>query len=113
MPETPEEESKMIATLESQLRFANAVQSVDTNDVPPLAAIRDETDDAKQEGTVTLDALRENLDRETQVGMSRRIVRKKAKTAADGNTEAWDLLKLAPSTLGRFIAVPKTSGGGS
>ena len=110
MPRTPEAETEMIETLQAQLRFVQAVQSVDTDGVPPLAAIRDETQAAIQENTVSLETLKDELDKEEQRGFMRRIVRKDAATRPKAVSEdGWDPLEAAPTTRGRFISIPKTA----
>ena len=118
MPKSAVEESRMIATLESQLQFVRAIQSVDTKGIAPLAAIADETAAAKEEETITIDSLKDDLEREEQVGVLRRVVRRKATESiatadknADDIPDAWDPLEAAPSTKGRYICLPGQSSG--
>ena len=108
LPKTAEEEAKMIETLESQLHFVQAVQSVDTTGVEPLRAIRDETKRAEQENEINLDSLKEALDKEETVGFARRIQRKKAAVTVSNEAENWDILEQAPNKVGRYVAL-KTS----
>ncbi|KAI0809352.1 hypothetical protein GGR55DRAFT_171064 [Xylaria sp. FL0064] len=68
LPRTEAEEAQMLATLSSQLHFVRAIQSVDTKDVAPLRAIRDETTDGLREQTIGLAELQDALDSEDVVG---------------------------------------------
>ncbi|KAI0395994.1 hypothetical protein F5Y17DRAFT_456498 [Xylariaceae sp. FL0594] len=71
-PETPEEESEMLATLTSQLRFVRAIRAVDTAGVAPLRAIRDETEAGLKEQTIGLQDLWLALEAEDVIGQARR-----------------------------------------
>ena len=100
-------------TLEAQLDFVKAVQSVDTTDVEPLVAIRDETAAAREEAEITVDSLQAVFDREEQVGRYKRIVTKsdskQNEGAENGASPAekldWDPLSQAASKIGRYIKV--------
>jgi len=70
----------MLATLSSQLHFVRAIQGVDTADVAPLHAIRDETAQGLREQTIGLAGLREALDAEDIVGHARRPRRRRSET---------------------------------
>ena len=65
----------MIADLEDQLHFVRHVQSVDTEGVEPLVAIRDETEEAKRASEITVETLKEEFEREEVVGFARKIRR--------------------------------------
>lgn len=67
----------MLETLESQIHFVKEVQKVDTTGVEPLVAIRDETAEAIQEQTITLDKLKPYLDQEERIGNNGTIRRRK------------------------------------
>lgn len=95
----------MIKTLESQLHFVQAIQSVDTTGVEPLRSIRDETEEAEKENAVTLESMKEELAKEEVVGHSRRIRRRKSLTAETDEASDWDPLALASKKIGRYIVV--------
>ncbi|KAL6855164.1 hypothetical protein ACO1O0_006302 [Amphichorda felina] len=103
LPKSKSDEDAMIATLKSQLRFVRAVQRVDTSGVEPLRAIRDETEQALREGTITLDKLRPLLDEETRVGHYQRP--RRVKTKVKSEAENWDPLATASRRAGRFFVV--------
>ncbi|KAI1438644.1 hypothetical protein GGR50DRAFT_372301 [Xylaria sp. CBS 124048] len=77
-PQSPTEESQLLATLSAQLHFARAVQAVDTTDIQPLRAIRDETSVGLREQTLGLAELRDALAEEDLVGHARRPRRRRA-----------------------------------
>ena len=104
LPETPQEEAKMIETLQSQLHFVRAVRNVDTTGIEPLYVIRDETEEGMQAMRFGLEDLKEELDKEEIVGFARRI-RKKPETAIAQEGETVDILKLAPNKIGRYVVV--------
>lgn len=96
----------MTQGLESQLRFVQAVQNIDTEGVEPLQSIRDETKQAEREGIFTIKSLREEFEKEEVVGKRGRIVRKKNLPDVDeDHIEGWDPLAQAPKKLGRFFVV--------
>ena len=105
LPRSMEEEQEMIKTLESQLHFVQAIQSVDTTGVEPLRSIRDETKEAEKENAVTLESMKEELSKEEVVGHSGRIRRKKSATAETDEASNWDPLALASKKIGRYIVV--------
>ena len=94
----------MIETLESQLHFVRAIQTVDTTGVEPLQSIRDETSHAEDENEINLETLEEELGKEKIVGFARRII-KDDTTIDSSNVETGDPLGQAPKKLGRFIVV--------
>lgn len=93
----------MIATLQSQLQFARAVQRVDTKGVEPLRAIRDETEAAVKEMTIGLKDLEEVLAKETLVGHYQRP--RRAKERIESNAENWDALATASRKAGKYFVV--------
>ena len=93
----------MITTLQSQLSFVRAVQRVDTTGVEPLRAIRDETEAALRENTITLEKMKTLLNEETKVGHYQRPRRVKRKIESDA--ENWDPLATASKKAGRFFVV--------
>lgn len=104
LPTSAEEEAKMIHTLESQLQFVQAIQKIDTTGVEPLQSIRDETLQAEAENEITLESMKEELEKEETVGFSRRIQRKKS-ALVQQNEQKWDPLSLTPNVRGRYIVV--------
>ena len=117
----------MIADLEDQLHFVKHVQSVDTEGVEPLVAIRDETEEAKRSSEVTVERLKGEFEKEKRVGFAGRIRRRKdvkegekevengkrfsyrplrQTQRADGEEkDGWELLSQAPNKQGRFVVV--------
>lgn len=67
----------MLKTLESQIHFVNEVQKIKTVGIEPLVAIRDETEAAVEEQTITLEKLQPYLDQEEKVGTNGTIRRRK------------------------------------
>ena len=95
----------MIKTLESQLHFVRAIQSVDTAGVQPLQSIRDETKEAVKENEITLESLQGELDKEEVIGRSRRIRRRKDLVITRQNNENFDPLAQVSKKIGRYIVV--------
>ena len=96
----------MIADLQSQLKFVQAIQSVDTRGVEPLQSIRDETQEAEREQEVTTASLQEEFDKEEVVGRRGRIKRRKDAPIPDKeDIKGWDPLAQAPKKVGRFFVV--------
>lgn len=93
----------MISTLQSQLQFVRAVQRVDTTDVEPLRAIRDETDEAVRESSIGLGDLKDVLDEEVLVGHYQRPRRVKERVVEEA--ENWNALGTASRTQGRYFVV--------
>ena len=107
LPESEDQEARMIKDLQAQLKFVRAIQEVDTEGVEPLQSIRDETKDAERENEITVTTLREEFDKEEVVGKRGRIRRRRDVPDAARNEQAndWDPLSQAPKKLGRFIVV--------
>ena len=105
LPASQTEETMMLKDLESQLRFVEAIQRVDTRGVEPLASIRDESEEGQQGQEITLQVLRAELEKEVVVGTRKRIRRKAEVKVGKNDAEDWDALACAPSTKGRFIAL--------
>lgn len=100
----------MIKTLQSQLQFVRAVQSVNTEGVEPLTAIRDETAQGLVENTVTLGTLHPALAKETLVGHHKRPKRardQQREASKEGRVreERWDVLGTASRKAGKFFVV--------
>ena len=95
----------MFKDLESQLRFVEAIQRVDTKGVQPLVSISDESEDGEEAEEITLQSLRSELEKEEVVGIRKRIKRKVEVEVEKNEAEDWDALACAPSTKGRFITL--------
>ncbi len=96
----------MISDLQSQLHFVQAIQSVDTEGVEPLVAIRDETEEAEKENEITVETLREELAKEEVVGMRGRIRRRRDLPEVERRDEVEkDLLGQAGKRVGRWVVV--------
>lgn len=104
----------MLRTLESQIHFVRSIQDVDTKDVLPLRAIRDESPEAIEESTIGLESLKNALAKEKVIGRNKRIQRET--TVADENTkpmegDQWDgnALGSATKTAGKYFVVESQS----
>ncbi|KAL2046925.1 hypothetical protein N7G274_000943 [Stereocaulon virgatum] len=107
LPASEVQEAKMIKDLKSQLKFVQAIQQVDTEDVEPLQSIRDETKEAEMENEITVRTLQKDIDKEEVVGRRGRIRRRTDVPAAatDKRMKDWDPLAQAPKKLGRLFVV--------
>lgn len=107
LPNSVAQEEKMIADLQSQLKFVQAIQSVDTTGVEPLRSIRDETKEAETENEITLATLQAEFAKEEVVGMRGRIRRRKNLPALEKKEEVkgWNPLEQASKKVGGFFVV--------
>ena len=106
MPESLEQEARMIKDLQAQLKFVQAIQEVDTEGVEPLQMIRDETDEAAMENTITMDTLKEEFAKEEVVGKRGRIRKKAAEEGQQPESkEKWNPLAHASKTHGPYFVV--------
>ncbi|KAJ9605376.1 hypothetical protein H2200_010033 [Cladophialophora chaetospira] len=76
-PKSQEEEDHMLQDLRDQVHFVKEIQKVDTTDVQPLVAIRDETSEHRQERTITRESLAEFIALEEKKGKNGTIRRRK------------------------------------
>ncbi|TVY46394.1 hypothetical protein LOCC1_G002725 [Lachnellula occidentalis] len=108
MPKSPEEEEKMLRTLDLQLHFVRKMQIVDTEGVEPLQSIRDETTKGREEATIGLEELRDALGKEDIKGRSRRPRRRREVIDTEG-VEDWDVLGTASEKIetpgGKYFVV--------
>lgn len=100
----------MLRTLEAQIHFVKSIQDVDTKDILPLRAIRDESREAIKESTINLDTLKEALAKEQVVGRRRKIQRQTTTTeegASHVESDQWDgnALGSATKTAGKYFVV--------
>lgn len=105
LPETPEEETKMLDTLAAQLHFVGQMQQVDTTGVKPLRAIRDETAAAEREQAITLDTLKEALAQEEIVGKHYKRIQRNPDMVDATEVENWDVLGSAKRKVGNYFVV--------
>ncbi|KAF7196454.1 hypothetical protein HII31_02182 [Pseudocercospora fuligena] len=106
-PKDVEEESKMLATLSSQLHFVRDVQRVNTKDVNPLSSLRDETAQGEKEAELGMDALEGALAKEELRGQHhKRLRRKHEKRQGQAQEQGrWDVLGNASKKTGRYFVV--------
>ncbi|PVI03231.1 hypothetical protein DM02DRAFT_640805 [Periconia macrospinosa] len=106
LPETPEEEAKMLDTLSAQLHFVGEIQQVDTKDVTPLRAIRDETKAAEKEQTITLETLKDAFAQEKVIGKHHKRIQRDTTIPIDASdVEDWDVLGSAERKVGKYFVV--------
>jgi Asp-tRNA(Asn)/Glu-tRNA(Gln) amidotransferase C subunit len=112
-PPSPAAEASMIATLESQLHFVRAIQQVDTTGVEPLRSIRDETAAGVAEATISVERLKEALEKEETWGHCRRPRRRRDLPVDTAGSEDWDALGTASQKVGRYFVVKSGKGVGA
>lgn len=107
LPTSAAQEERMIADLQSQLKFVQAIQSVDTTGVKPLQSIRDETKEAEWKNEITVATLQADFDKEETVGKRGRIRRKPdvPEPQMIEETENWNPLEQASRKVGKFFVV--------
>jgi Asp-tRNA(Asn)/Glu-tRNA(Gln) amidotransferase C subunit len=104
-PETPEAEQKMLDTLDAQLHFVGKIQEVDTSGVEPLRAIRDESEAAEQEQTITVETLAGALEKEKIVGSHYKRIQRDTTPIDASDVENWDVLGSAERKAGKYFVV--------
>lgn len=105
LPETSEQEQKMLDTLAAQLHFVGEIQRVDTTNVKPLRAIRDETQAAEEEQTIGLGILKEALAKEDTIGKWHRRIQRGMHPVDAKDVEDWDVLGSAEKKSGKYFVV--------
>ncbi len=100
----------MLNTLSAQLHFVRQIQAVDTRDIEPLRAIRDETAEADADREIGLDSegIRELLQQEEVVGKHFKRIRRRNeedKNVRDRPCEGWNPLEAAKKRRGRYFVV--------
>lgn len=99
----------MLRTLEAQIHFVKSIQDVDTKDIKPLRAIRDESREAIRDSTIGLETLKEALAKEQVVGRRKKIQRQVTEDADASHVESdqWDgnALGSATRTAGKYFVV--------
>jgi Asp-tRNA(Asn)/Glu-tRNA(Gln) amidotransferase C subunit len=109
LPESAEEETKMLETLSAQLHFVGEIQQVDTSGVEPLRAIRDETEAAVRSQTITLDTLKEAFAQEEVIGKHYKRVKRTTDRVDAKEVEDWDVLGNAERKVGKYFVVENES----
>ncbi|KAI0013284.1 hypothetical protein F4779DRAFT_444885 [Xylariaceae sp. FL0662B] len=106
-PVSPTDMLRVLRTLRAQLNFVQAIREVDTTDVEPLRAIRDETEQGVREQTIGLEQLKDALAREDVTGHARCPKRRpeEEKEGQSNDAEDWDPLDGAGETAGRYFVV--------
>jgi len=116
-PSSPEQEARMLRDLHAQLHFVRQIQSVDTEGVEPLRALRDENlfrindelgmKGRKLGGEIGLTEMKEALAAEEVVGKyHKRIRRRKGVVDEEARrAEDWDILGQAGKRVGRYFVV--------
>jgi hypothetical protein len=101
----------MLKTLESQIHFVREIQRVDAKDVPPLRAIRDESQEAIKETTIGLQQLKDALAKEKVVGRRNKIQRVETKNETTPDSDQWDgnALGAATKSIGKYFVVQNRS----
>lgn len=105
LPKSPEEEEKMLSTLSAQLHFVGEIQQVDTEGVKPLRAIRDETETAEKEQTITLETLKDALAQEKVIGKHHKRIQRDTTPVDASDVEDWDVLGAAERKAGKYFVV--------
>ena len=95
----------MLDTLAAQLHFVGKIQEVDTTDVEPLRAIRDETAEAEEEQTITVTTLLDALKSEKVIGTHHKRVQRDTTPVDAKDVEDWDVLGSAERKAGKFFVV--------
>lgn len=95
----------MLDTLAAQLHFVGKIQEVDTTGVTPLRAIRDETNLAEEEQTITLETLKEALGKEEIIGQHHKRIQRDTTPIDARDVENWDLLGSAERKSGKYFIV--------
>ncbi|KAH8730608.1 hypothetical protein GQ44DRAFT_575763, partial [Phaeosphaeriaceae sp. PMI808] len=104
-PQTPEEENRMLKTLAAQLHFVGKIQEVDTTNIEPLRAIRDETTMTEKEQTISIKSLSDALKKENTVGTYYKRIQRDITPVDDKKAEQWDVLGSAERKAGKYFVV--------
>jgi Asp-tRNA(Asn)/Glu-tRNA(Gln) amidotransferase C subunit len=108
-PRDAAEEDEMMQTLAAQLHFVKKIQSVDTDGVEPMRAIRDETAAAEEESEITPEKLAAAFENEEVLGkVYKRIRRKRAVVVDHQRPENWNPLEKVSRSVGKYFVVDKT-----
>jgi Asp-tRNA(Asn)/Glu-tRNA(Gln) amidotransferase C subunit len=103
LPTTAGEKQGMLDMLNSQLHFVRQIQEVDTSGVKPLQGIRDESAEATIETKITLESIKNELDREEAYTRYNRI--RRAKDTETPTESDWNVLGQTKRRVGRYFVV--------
>lgn len=95
----------MVDTLADQLHFVGKIQEVDTTNVEPLRAIRDETEEALNEQVISVESLQEALSKEKIIGKFHKRIQRESTVVDAKDVENWDVLGSAEKRVGNFFVV--------
>lgn len=95
----------MLDTLTAQLHFVGKIQEMDTTGVEPLRAIRDETQAAEAEQTITLETLAAALKKERVIGVHYKRIQRDTTPVDAKEVEDWDVLSFAERKAGKYFVV--------
>jgi len=97
--------SSALNTIETQLAFVRHIQSVDTANVEPLRAIRDETEAALRARTIGTGKLMSVLEQEHAFGFRNRPKRGQPSRQAVDDQKQWNPLATASRKEGKYFVV--------
>ncbi|KAL9620616.1 MAG: hypothetical protein Q9160_004870 [Pyrenula sp. 1 TL-2023] len=106
-PANESEQNEMLDVLQAQIHFVKEIQKVDTTNVAPLVALRDESPAAIAENTIGLDDLKDAFAQEKPVGRNGRIKRQRTQKVPTPAAQTWNPLEMASKTAGRYFVVQK------
>lgn len=78
---------------------------MDTKGVTPLRAIRDESEAAEREQTITLETLKEAFAKEKVIGKYHKRIQRDPTPKDARDVEDWDVLGAAERKVGRYFVV--------
>ncbi|KAI9641887.1 hypothetical protein NHQ30_009754 [Ciborinia camelliae] len=116
LPQTPEEEKKLLDTLHLQLHFLRDIQKVDTEGIEPLRSIRDETLDAEADESIGLETeeIAAALRKEKYEGRNKRPRRRTDGLIDTNGVEDWDVTGTAAENVefggGKYFIVRSGKG---
>ncbi|ESZ94786.1 hypothetical protein SBOR_4843 [Sclerotinia borealis F-4128] len=116
LPETPEEEKKLLDTLHLQLHFLRDIQKVNTEGIEPLRSIRDETWQAEALESIGLETeeIKAALEKEEYEGRNKRPRRRTDGVIDTKGVEDWDVTGTATENVefggGKYFIVRSGKG---
>jgi Asp-tRNA(Asn)/Glu-tRNA(Gln) amidotransferase C subunit len=96
---------KMLDTLAAQLHFVGKIQEVDTTGIEPLRSIRDETAEAEEEHTITVETLKDAFEDEKIIGTHHKRIQRDTAPVDAKDAEDWDVLGSAERKAGKYFVV--------
>jgi len=95
----------MLDTLSAQLHFVGEMQRADTAGVKPLRAIRDETEAAENEHTITMETLQDAFAKEKAIGKHYKRIQRDTTQTPSNEAEDWPVLGSAERKVGKYFVV--------